>query len=91
MKDIGNYTCAPLLGEEIEEVKPRGAGHQTSASFLASERQAEHNIDFLDFAKLATTIESHEYLSNPLFLTWMVLWCLFVSDTLRYDFMPSFV
>ena len=90
MKDIGHYTCTPLLGEEVQEVKPKGAGHQTSASFLASERHEEHNIDFLDFGKLATTIESNEHLSNPLFLTWMVLWCMFVSDPLRYDFTTNF-
>lgn len=86
MLKIGQYTCKPLLGEELPEENPKGAGHQTSASFLSCDRKETLSIDFLDFEKLSTKIKTHKHSSDPLFLTWMTLWCMFVSEPIRQEF-----
>ena len=65
MKSIGYYTCPPLLGEEPQEKATKSSGHQTSSSFLSSDRSSELNIDFLDFGALAHKVETHKFLLEP--------------------------
>lgn len=84
MKRVGTFKCPPLLGSEPVIEKPKSVGHQTSSSFLSCPRERDLDVDYLNFEELSSKMSTDlTEKGSPLFLTWMVLWLLFVSDPLK--------
>lgn len=84
VKNMGIVKALPLYGKIPEyDTNSHKRGHQTSQNMLKNHE--ESSIDTLRFDQLALDLEHKMKDNDPLFLTWLVLWILYVSPVIRAE------
>lgn len=84
IREMGTVKALPLYGSlPKEDENSHKKGHQTSQNMLKN--HDESSIDTLRFDYLADDLEQKLKENDPLFLTWFVLWILYVSPVIRSE------
>lgn len=84
IREMGIVKAMPLYGTlPTEDGDSHKKGHQTSQNMLKNHE--ESSIDTLRFDYLADDLDKKMKENDPLFLTWFVLWILYVSPVIRAE------